>query len=333
MHVVALFAFHGFQLLDVTGPATVFGLANTLGDNEAYRVLVLSPDGGLVTSTCGVALHSLAISKVRPRDVDTLLVAGGRTVAMQRAAKHPASRRWIPNCISTSDRFGSVCSGALLLAEFGALGNSRVATHWASCDTLVAKFPSIVVDANSLFVVDGKLWTSAGVSTGIDMALAMVEQDIGRLPADRIAKFMVLYSRRPGYQSQFSDLLKSQISSASEFRDLIAWIQERLARRLDVSTLAAKAGFSERTFYRKFQAETGRTPAKFVEMLRLDAARSLLSTRLSLKTIAARTGMGTSARLTVSFERRFGVSPTIFRRLHHGNDRSTVGLPTVAQDN
>jgi transcriptional regulator GlxA family with amidase domain len=309
----------------------VFGLASTLSDRQTYRVLVVSPTGGLATSTCGVALHSLAVSKVRPREVNTLLVAGGGTAAMQRAALHPASRKWVPRCISASERFGSVCSGAFLLAELGMLENARVATHWASCDTLVERFPGIVVDVNSLFVVDGKLWTSAGVSTGIDMALAMVEHDIGRLVADRIAKFMVLYSRRPGYQSQFSDLLKSQISSADKFQDLIAWIQERLAQRLDVSILAAQAGLSERTFYRKFLAATGRTPAKFVEALRLDAARSLLSTNLGLKTIAARTGMGTSARLTVSFERRFGVTPSTFRRLHHGSNRTPAGPLLPAQ--
>ena len=324
-HAVALFAFDGFQLLDVTGPASVFGLANTLIDRKAYRVLVVSPTGRLATSTCGVAIHSLAVAKVRPREVNTLLVAGGGTEAMQRAATHPATRRWIPRCVSASERFGSVCSGAFLLAELGMLENTRVATHWASCDALAAKFPDIAVDAKSLFVVDGKLWTSAGVSTGTDMALAMVEQDIGRLAANRIAKFMVLYARRPGYQSQFSDLLRSQISSAGEFQDLIAWIQERLDQHLDVSVLAAHSGLSERTFYRKFLAATGRTPAKFVETLRLESARSLLATNLGLKSIATRIGMGTAARLTVSFERRFGVSPSIFRQLNHGSARTPDG--------
>jgi len=329
---VALFAFDGFHLLDVTGPASVFGLANTLIDRKTYRVLVVSPTGGLATSTCGVAVHSLAVSKVRPREVDALLVAGGEVAAMHRAAMHPATRRWIPRCVAASERFGSVCSGAFLLAELGMLENARVATHWASCDALAAKFPNIAVDAKSLFVVDGKLWTSAGVSTGTDMALAMVEQDIGRVAANRIAKFMVLYARRPGYQSQFSDLLRSQISSAGEFQDLMAWIQERLDQRLDVSVLAAQAGLAERTFYRKFLAATGRTPAKFVETLRLDAIRSLLSTNLGLKSIAARTGMGTAARLTVSFERRFGVTPSIFRQLHHGNVRTPAGPLLATQD-
>ena len=331
-HTVALFAFDGFGLLDVTGPATVFGLANSLCERETYQVLIVSPAGGFATSTCGVALHSLAAAKVRPGEIKTLLVAGGGTAAMQRAAEHPASRKWLPKCISAAERFGSVCSGAFLLAELGVLENARVATHWASCDALAGRFPGIAVDAKSLFVVDGKRWTSAGISAGIDMALAMVEQDLGRFAADRIAKFMVLYSRRPGYQSQFSDLLKSQISSAGEFQDLIAWIQERLARRLDASILAVQAGFSERTFYRKFLSATGRTPAKFVETLRLDAARSLLSTNLSLKSIAARTGMGTAARLTVSFERRFGLTPSFFRQLHYGNRRTPAASLAATPD-
>lgn len=321
VRVVALFAFDEFQLLDVTGPATVFGLANTLSGSTIYRVQVVSPGGGLISSTSGVVLHSVAVEQVKVRDVHTLLVTGGDVPAMSRATAHPRARKWVARCAAAAERSCSVCSGAYILAELGLLENARVATHWARCDSLAEKFPGIRVDANALFVVDGKLWTSAGISTGIDMALAMVEQDAGRALADRVAKFMVLYSRRPGYQSQFSDLLRSQISGAGEFDDLVAWLQQRLAQRLDAAILAARAGLSERTFYRKFTAATGQTPAKFVESLRLDAVRSLLSTNLPLKTIATQTGMGTAARLAMSFERRFGVTPAVFRQLHHGSER------------
>jgi transcriptional regulator GlxA family with amidase domain len=322
VHAVALFAFEGFQLLDVTGPATVFGLANTLSGRDHYKILIVSPTGGVTPSTCGVAVATLAVSEVRPRDIDTLLVSGGGAEAMRRAAAHPQARQWIADCVHGADRFGSVCSGAFVLAELGLLHQARVATHWADCDSLAERYPDITVDENSLFVVQGRLWTSAGVSTGIDMALAMVEQDIDRSIADRIAKFLVLYSRRPGYQSQFSDLLKSQTSTTTEFRDLVAWMQERLAQPLDIPALIARTGLSERTFYRKFLRATGQTPAKFVENLRLDAVRSLLATPLPLKTIAARTGMGTSARLTEAFERRFGITPTIFRQLHRGGSEA-----------
>lgn len=316
--LIALFGFDGVQLLDVTGPASVFGLANTLGRREAYKIVVVSPRGGLVESSCGVVLQTLALAKLKPSKVHTLLVAGGDTAAMMRAAVHRDTQKWLPKCARTAQRFGSVCSGAFVLASLGMLGKARVATHWANCAAL-AEFPEVSVDAESLFVVNGNLWTSAGISAGIDMALAMVDRDIGRATADRIAKFMVLYSRRPGFQSQFSELLQVQAAPSGDFGDLVIWMQDRIARRLDVPTLAARTGLSERSFYRKFFRSTALTPAKFVERLRLDAARALLARGLPLKTIAARTGMGSEHRLRAAFERRFGVTPSIFRRMHCGN--------------
>jgi transcriptional regulator GlxA family with amidase domain len=322
--VIALFAFDGAQLLDVTGPASVFGMANTLGGDEAYKIVVVSPGGGLVKSSCGVVLQTLPVANIGRTKVHTLLVGGGTTEVMSRVASDPMTQKWIPKYARTAKRFGSICSGAFILASLGMLRKARVTTHWASCEAL-ARFRDVSVDTNSLFVVDGKLWTSAGVSTGIDMALAMVERNIGRAMADRIAKFMILYSRRPGFQSQFSELLEIQATHGTGFGNLAVWIQERIARRLDVATLAAKAGLSERTFYRKFVKTTGQTPAKFIETLRLDAARSLLATSLPLKTIAARSGMGSEHRLMAAFRRRFGVSPSTFRRMHFGGDGINVG--------
>jgi transcriptional regulator GlxA family with amidase domain len=319
VRLIALFAFDDVQVLDVTGPASVFGVANTLGGREAYKVVVVSPGGGLIESSCGVIVQTLALSKVSCSSIHTLLIAGGSTAAMQRATADPITQKWMRKCARSAKRFGSICSGALVLARLGLLGKARVATHWASCEAL-AEFSDISVDANSLFVVDGKLWTSAGVSTGIDMTLAMVEWDIGRPLADRIAKFMVLYSRRPGFQSQFSELLKTQTASGTDFGDLAVWMQDNITRPVDVPALAARTGLTERTFYRKFVKTTGQTPAKFVETLRLDAARSLLSTGLPLKTIAARTGMTSAHRLAAAFERRFGVTPSSFRRMHFGSD-------------
>jgi len=317
--LIALFGFDGVQLLDVTGPASVFGLANTLGQREAYKIVLVSPRGGLVESSCGVVLQTFALAKLKRSAVHTLLVAGGDTAAMKRAAAHPDTQKWLLKCARTAQRFGSVCSGAFVLASLGMLGETRVATHWASCVAL-AEFPEVSVDAESLFVVSGNLWTSAGISTGIDMALAMVERDIGRTMADRIAKFMVLYSRRPGFQSQFSELLQVQAAAKGDFGDLAVWMQDRIAGRLDVPTLAARTGLSERSFYRKFVRSTALTPAKFVERLRLDTARALLARGLPLKTIAARTGMGSEHRLRAAFQRRFGVTPSTFRRMHCGRE-------------
>src|SRR5262249_42786046 len=162
---------------------------------------------------------------------------GGSIEAMKRATARPATRKWLANCAPRAKRFGSVCTGAFVLASLDMLGKVRIATHWASCAAL-AEFPDVSVDANSLFVVDGELRSAAGISTGIDMALAMVERDIGRAMADRVAKFMVLYSRRPGFQSQFSELLHAQAAASDGFGDLAVWMQDRIARRLDVPTLA-----------------------------------------------------------------------------------------------
>jgi transcriptional regulator GlxA family with amidase domain len=191
-----------------------------------------------------------------------------------------------------------------------------VATHWASCQRLADKFPALTVDADALYVVDGKVWTSAGVTTGIDMALALVEADLGAATANLIARHFVLYARRPGYQSQFSPLLQAQSEADVPFARLIDWMQAHLDEPLDVPTLAARAGLSERSFYRKFVEATGKTPAHFVEALRLDAARTLLAKGLPLKTIAGRVGLRSSARLCQAFERRFGMAPSLFREMH-----------------
>lgn len=316
-HIVALFAFDEFGLMDVAGPASVFGAANSIIRNDLYDVRIVSPGGGLIRSTCGVSMQSQAISKVPAHSVGTLLIAGGSYAGLAKAAKSAVTRKWVPRCIRASARFGSVCSGAYLLAELGELNGLRIATHWASCDDLAKRFPDVKVDSNALFVVDGKAWTSAGVTTGIDMALAMVERDVDHVVADKIAKFLVLYLRRPGYQSQFSDLLKVQASAGTAFAELAGWIQTRLHQRLDIPTLAARVGLSERTFYRKFVAATGQTPAHFVENVRLDAARALLAADLPLKTIAARTGIRSVTRLNDAFERRFGIKPSLFRQVHH----------------
>jgi transcriptional regulator GlxA family with amidase domain len=172
------------------------------------------------------------------------------------------------------------------------------------------------VDADALYVVDGKVWTSAGVTTGIDMALALVEADLGVATANLIARHFVLYARRPGYQSQFSPLLQAQTAAEASFAGLIDWMQDNLDQPLDVPALAARAGLSERSFYRKFTEATGKTPAHFVEGLRLDAARTLLARGLPLKAIAAKIGLRSSARLGQAFERRFGMAPSLFREMH-----------------
>ena len=316
-HTIAVFAFDQCQLLDVAGPCSIFGVANTIAGRAFYEVKVVSPRGGLIGTSCGVSIATLAPKAVVPRTIGTILVAGGGVGAMRGCIAAPATRRWLKRCVQSVPRFGSICSGAYILAELGELKGLRVATHWANCDDLASKFPDLSVDRNSLFVVSGKAWTSAGVSTGIDMALAMVEQDLGRPVADKVAKFMVLYARRPGYQSQFSEMLNAQITAGSQFAELITWLQNRLSERISVASLAVRCGLSERTFYRKFVAATGQTPAQFIQNARLEMARTLLATNLSLKAIAAKSGMTSIAGLSTAFERKFGLSPSTFRKMHH----------------
>jgi transcriptional regulator GlxA family with amidase domain len=316
-HTIVLFAFDQCQLLDVAGPSSIFGVANSTAGRTFYDVKVVSPHGGLIATSCGVSIATLAPKAVPARAIDTILVAGGGRAAMRFSIKEPTTRRWLKRCIQAVTRFGSVCSGTHILAELGELDDARVATHWANCDELATLFPGLSVDRNSLFVVSGKAWTSAGVSTGIDMALAMVEQDVGRSIADKVAKFMVLYARRPGYQSQFSEMLNAQIKAGSPFAELITWLEGRISEPIVVASLASQCGLSERTFYRKFVAATGQTPAQFIQNARLERVRTLLATNLSLKVIATRSGMGSAARLSLAFERKFGLSPSTFRKVHH----------------
>jgi transcriptional regulator GlxA family with amidase domain len=225
-------------------------------------------------------------------------------------------RAALPALADAAERFGSVCTGGFVLAALGMLDGHRVATHWDSSQPLSQTFPAVTVDPDALYVVDGRLWTSAGVTTGIDMALAMVAADLDAGIAGEVAKRLVLYARRPGYQSQFSPVLKAQVKGDSPFGELIGWIQSNLAAPLDVPTLARRAGMTERTFHRRFVAATGQTPAHFVEMARLDTARMLLSRGQSLKAVAAQVGLSPATRLTEAFERHYGIAPRLFREMH-----------------
>jgi transcriptional regulator GlxA family with amidase domain len=318
-HVVAFVAYPGFQLLDVAGPAAVFNEANHVvqqtGARPHYRVEVLSSSGGAVPSGSGIEIQTRAFGRVSPSAVDTLLISGAPKDSLLLAMRDPAVRRWVPRCAKHAARFGSVCSGTFVLASLGLLEGKRVATHWDACDPLANAFPHLDVDRDVLYVADGKVWTSAGVTTGIDMALAIVARDLGADVANAVAKQLVLYSRRPGYQSQFSPLLRAQLDDRDPFARLVAWIQANLDKSLDVPSLAAQVGLSERTFHRRFTAALGQPPARFIESVRLDAARTLLSGGRQLKAVAAEVGLP-PARLRGAFERRFGVAPRLYREMH-----------------
>jgi len=320
MHRVTFVVYPGFELLDTSGPSSVFNGANRALSGRKkppfYAIDLVSAAGGPVASSSGITVHTQSLEK-RTRDmVDTLLIVGAEREHLLPILADKALSTWIPQLAAKAQRLGSVCSGAFILARLGLIDGHRIATHWDACAPLAATFPSVTVDPNSLYVIDGRLWTSAGVTTGIDMALAMVAHDLSADIAGEIAKRLVLYARRPGYQSQFSPLLDAQISADTPFTELIAWILANLNSPLNVPQLADRAGLSERTFHRRFAAATGETPARFVETARLDAARMLLCRGLSLKTVAAKVGLSPASRFCEAFERRFGLAPRLFREMH-----------------
>jgi len=315
MHRVVLIAFPGVQTLDVAGPAEVFSGASRLRAKPSYTVVLASSSGGVVRTTCGFDIQTARLERVRPRPDDTVLVGGGEEDGVRAATQDPKLRRWVCRAAPIVRRMGSVCSGAFVLARAGLLDGRRAATHWSACEQLAAFRPAVNVDPNAIFVRDGKFWTSAGVTTGIDMALAMVEEDYGRVLADQCAARLVLYARRPGYQSQFTDVLLAQTQAGDPLGAIIARARVHL-RSLDVPRLARLAGLSRRTLHRRCQEHIGITPAKLVQRLRVEHARTLLSTTMrSLKSIAYESGLSNTERMRRAFERELGIGPREVRLL------------------
>lgn len=315
---VALLVFDGIQILDATGPAAVFAAANDAATAPFYRIHILSAQGGPVTSNSGVVLHTAALSSLAPGKADTVLVAGGSKAGLQAMAQDEAVHAWMVRACGRARRYGSICTGAFVLAAFGLAQGRRVATHWEATALLGERHPELDVDANALYVEDGRVWTSAGVTTGIDMCLALVARDLGDGVAHAIARRLVLYARRPGYQSQFSPVLAAQARADTSFPALVDWIRDHLDQPLDVACLAERAGMSPRHFHRRFTEALGETPARFIETLRLDHARQLLAAKTPLKAIAEQTGYANQGQFSKAFVRRFGVSPGLFREMHRG---------------
>lgn len=311
-HVV-LIGFDGAQLLDIAGPAAGFAAANDELPAPAYRLTIASPAGGTIATSSGVGVMSEPLAAI-DGPVDTLLIAGGDNHGLGGLARDVVARAWVCREVPRARRYGSVCAGVFALAAWGLIDGRRVATHWRDVDDLARAFPALQVDAQALYVEDGPLWTSAGISTGIDMCLALVERDLGSAVATNVARRLVLYARRPGHQSQFSPLLDAQ--AAGDYAHLVDWIGANLSATLDVETLAARAGQSVRSFHRRFTAATGRTPAAFVEARRLEFARTLLATGAPLKRVAVEAGFGSTERLARAFTRVFGVTPSTWRAVH-----------------
>jgi transcriptional regulator GlxA family with amidase domain len=348
---VAIVAYPGVQSLDVTGPLEVFDGARQLlaasrrrAPTDAapadapstrrpvlsYRTVVVSPDGAPLRTSSGLQIVPDASLDGAPRAIDTLLVAGGPGAG--RAGTDPALLRWIAARARTSRRVASVCTGAFLLAAAGLLDGRRATTHWAAAAELARRHPRVQVDPEPIFVRDGAVWTSAGVTAGMDLALALVEEDLDRDAALTIARHLVLFLRRPGNQAQFSATLAAQAPERQSLREVQRFAVEHLAADLSVEALAERAHMSPRHFARSFRAQTQTTPARYVESLRLEAARRRLEDGDEpIAAIAAACGFGSPETMRRVFLRALAVGPAEYRRRFHATPAAaTAALRSIA---
>jgi transcriptional regulator GlxA family with amidase domain len=310
---IVVVLFDGAQLLDVAGPADVFSIANDFAGGPAYKVEFASARGGKVKATNGLKCDTVPLRRVPIHGIDTLIIVGGGREGIVDAIHDEGLRQWILKATPRVHRLASVCSGSFALAHWGLLRARRATTHWSAADTLQKRYPTVRVDGDSLYVADGDVWTSGGVTSGIDMTLAMIEADHGRWLATRVARQLVLTARRVGNQAQYSVELTAQ---AGRYAELVEWIRRNIGRRLDLAMLAERAGESERTFSRRFKVQTRVTPARFVETLRLQAARYRLEGGASVKATARAVGFASPEHLSRVFRRRLAMSPVEYRRAH-----------------
>jgi len=314
IRVIEVLAYPSVQLLDVTGPVQVFASANDFateaGATPPYELRVVTQAGPSVTASAGVGLAAIPLPAIGA-PLDTLMIAGGQGV--ETAAADPGLVDWVRQRAKDARRVASVCTGAFLLAASGVLDGKRATTHWSLCAELARRFPAIRVEPDPIFVRDGSIWTSAGVTAGIDLALALVEQDLGHAASLAVARYLVMFLKRPGGQAQFSAALALQ-TAEDKFGALHDWISRHLAEDISLQVLARQAGMSERSFSRRYAEATGLTPGRAVEQLRVEAARRLLlESRLPVKRISQRCGFGSEETMRRSFIRLLAVSPQDYR--------------------
>jgi transcriptional regulator GlxA family with amidase domain len=333
VHRIAFAAFDGFNMLDLAGPLEVLHTATLLGADPpsrpaavaagpgpartpGYETMVATLDGGPVRSSSGVAVGAdVALADTGP--LDTLVVVGG--LGAIAASTDPALLEAVAAAAGRSRRVASVCTGALVLAAAGLLDGYEATTHWSSCADLAGRHPAIDVAADRIYVHDRDRWTSAGVSAGIDLFLAVVEDDCGRTIAHQVAGWLVVFVRRPGGQDQFSAQLQAEPAGTPAIGELQRWLPDHLTDDLTVTTMARRARMSPRSFARAFRAETGTTPAAYVEALRVEAARRLLeSTELTVAAVAGSVGLRRPETLYRAFRRRLGTTPDSYRQ-HFGH--------------
>jgi transcriptional regulator GlxA family with amidase domain len=316
MRIVVL-AVDQTQALDVIGPVEVFDAATQIvragsGDVAGYDVQVVTPGGGDVALSNGLRLSAGPLpSRRTPAGIDTILVAGG--AGTRTLTPDDEAIAWLRSAAPHARRIASVCTGAFALAAAGLLEGRRATTHWAHCRELAGAHPNVDVDAQPIYVRDGDVWTSAGVTAGMDLTLALVEEDLGREVALEAARWLVLFLKRPGGQAQFSAGLAAQTAVREPLRALQGWVADHLDADLSVGALAERACLSERQFARAWRAETGLTPAAYVLALRVERARALLEDGQSVDAVARATGFASAEVLRRVFHRRLGVGPSDYR--------------------
>lgn len=325
---IGIFIYPGAEILDIAGPAEVFAFANLMlmlqgiTKEPVYVIDILAEQPGVTTTLMGiqiVATHSY----LECQDLDTLIIAGGFIpanffpgieVGDPSIFKKPVFIDWLQRMSSHVRRLASVCTGAFALAESGVLNGRRATTHWDYCQRFTQDYPDVKIEPDQIFTQDDNIFTSGGITSGIDLALALLEEDWGHNIALAVARYIVVFIKRPGGQSQFSNYLTSAATNRPDLRELQAWIVAHPADDLRVEVLATRMRMSPRNFSRLFLTETGMTPAKYVEMARIDAARHYLQTsKLSIEAIAEKSGFFDTERMRRSFVRQMGVNPKNYR--------------------
>ena len=313
---IGFLGYDGVQALDLVGPLEAFMSAraeHSNGDGEVmYETVVIGLTNKAFSAETGVVLNPhTAIEKAPP--LDTLIIPGGRS--LRSGSTSSAISSWVKQHANRIRRIASVCTGVYALALSGLLDGRTVSTHWRFARDLANRFPALNVDSNALFIKDGKFYTSAGITAGIDLALALIEEDCGRRVAVSVARELVVYLKRPGGQEQFSEPLQFQTQATDSFADLALWARAHLNRDLSVEALAKRACLCPRHFSRRFKQTFGVTPVAYVETLRLNEARRRLAEHnMTVEGVGASVGFKSGKAFRKAFERRFGVNPSSYRR-------------------
>lgn len=310
---IGLFAFDGCQALDLVGPMEVFAKANEKAGGDFYKIEIIGINKNQITANCGLRFQIDTSYHAINLPLDTLLICGAATDSLKNIIRNKKLINWLKAQTSTR-RLGSVCTGAFVLAATGLLDGRRATTHWASCQMLKNMFPAIDVRENDLFVIDDNVVTSAGVSAGIDLALFLVEQDLGRSVSLRVAQELVLFLQRPANQSQLSSILQVQFLATDKLKSSLDWALSNLDKDLSVEQLAAEAKMSPRNYARVFKQETGTTPARLVQNARvLRAQEMLLTTDFPLQRIETLCGFGSSESMRRLFAKFLNITPGSLR--------------------